>query len=82
MKRRRNKSQWQELIAEQSRSGMSQAEFCKAQSLSLATFQWRKKELRAQERKAAFTEVVVAESSPDVKAELVLPGGATFRLSW
>lgn len=41
-RQRRSTEQWAEIIAEQERSGLTAKEFCKGQSIGLASFyQWR-----------------------------------------
>lgn len=41
---RRSKSEWQQLIAEQAQSGLSQIAFCQAKGLGLASFQnWKRR---------------------------------------
>lgn len=49
--RRRSAGQWQELIAEQADSGLSQRAFCKHKRLSLSTFSLWKRRLAGSEPK-------------------------------
>jgi putative transposase len=44
---RRSPSEWQQLIDEQARSGLSQTVFCAARAVSAKSFQHRKRQLAA-----------------------------------
>jgi len=46
MARRRNKQQWQQLINDQQRSGLSQKAFCRQQGIAVATFGYWKRKLQ------------------------------------
>ncbi|WP_293647985.1 IS66 family insertion sequence element accessory protein TnpA [Thiolapillus sp.] len=47
MSRRRNKTEWQRLIDEQTTSGLSQKAFCQQVGIPLATFGYWKRKLQA-----------------------------------
>ncbi|WP_293885463.1 IS66 family insertion sequence element accessory protein TnpA [Thiolapillus sp.] len=48
MSRRRNKTEWQRLIDEQTTSGLSQKAFCQQVGIPLATFGYWKRKLQAE----------------------------------
>lgn len=80
--RRRREEEWKALIEEQARSGMSQAKFCEERGITVSSFQWRKRKLEQ-----PFLEVAVSPSEEKQEerkheAELELPGGVRFRMSW
>ena len=54
---RRSRDQWQQLIGEQADSGMTQAAFCQAHSLSLASFQNWKRRLVYEEPAESWVEL-------------------------
>ena len=79
--RRRSEEEWERLIEDQLRSGMSQKAFCKEREISLASFQWRKMKLKRKGN--PFVELEMPpESREEWKAELELPGGVKFRMNW
>lgn len=88
---RRSAKQWQELIEEQARSGLSQAAFCKQEQLALSTFANWKRRLSGKARVAACDEPesaaspwidlgAVTGSEPGWDIELDLGDGICLRL--
>ena len=60
---RRTKAQWQDLIAQQSSSGLSAAEFCRNLNLNTKYFSLRKKRLKNSTATTGFTRVVPTETA-------------------
>lgn len=77
---RRSEFEWESLIREQLTSGKSQKDFCRERGLSKASFQWRKMKLKR--KPEPFVAVEVSGEEQSWKAELELPGGVRFRMSW
>ena len=72
------RGRWERLLAEQSRSGLSVAEFCRRNDLAQASFyQWRKKLAEARSAQEAFVPVSITYTT-GVRVEL--PGGAVVCL--
>ncbi len=59
--KRRNKAQWQSLIQEFERSGLSQAKFCAQQGLNAKYFSLRRAKLKANAARGAFSEALPAQ---------------------
>ena len=81
---RRGQTFWEQAIFEQSRSGESQAEFCRARSLKLSTFAHWRGRLRAEEVEDGaldFVQVFPASPDPTVAshAEIHIPSGPVLR---
>jgi hypothetical protein len=79
---RRSREQWQRLIDEQARSGLSQATFCKAQALSVTTFQHWKRRLAGSAPQASWVDLgqLGLGSSNGWEIELDLGEGLRLRL--
>ncbi len=78
MTRSETRRRWQAVMAEQSRSGLSVAEFCRRNDVAQASFyQWRKKLAEAGAAQEAFVPVSITNTS-GVRVEL--PGGAVVCL--
>lgn len=88
---RRSAEQWQDLINEQARSGLSQADFCKREQVALSTFtNWKRRlsgkvgRTSAAERETATAPWIdlgaVSGSEPGWDIELDLGGGVCLRL--
>lgn len=80
----RSEEEWSRLIQEQSESGKSQEDFCKERGISKNSFKRSKTRLKKR-HESAFVAVTVPRAVPgstSSKAELELPGGVIFRLSW
>ncbi len=81
---------WRQLIEECSRSGLTQAEFCRQRGIKGATLSWWKRQLRQRgalagedcPAKAAdrFVEVRVPGPPAEPAYELVLRGGRSIRV--
>ena len=74
---RRSRKAWQHLVDEQARSGLSQAAFCAAHSLSVSTFQHWKRRLGTTAAQAAWVDLgqVGVPPSGAWKIELDLGSG-------
>jgi len=77
--RRRNRTEWESLIAEQEQSGLAQAAFCEQEGINQGTFKWWKKEI-AKSEKPYFELQVPAASKSEVK--VTLPCGTIFSFSY
>jgi hypothetical protein len=88
---RRSPEQWQELIDEQARSGLSQADFCEREQLALSTFtNWKRRlsgrigSTGSDEQASAPSPWIelgaVAGSTPGWDIELDLGDGICLRL--
>ena len=81
---RRSRSDWQQLIDEQARSGQSQRAFCAARALSAKSFQHWKRQLAATAAPAApWVELGALPERPVISAwelELALGDGVCLRL--
>lgn len=84
LRRRRTRSEWEELISKQDRSELSLRAFCERHDVALSTFEhWRRK---TQEPAPRFIEMTVEPASPgddhtncfDVEVEL--PHGIRIRV--
>ena len=72
---RRTPGQWQELIDEQSGSGLSQVAFCKRKRIALSSFaNWK--------RKLSVTSSARKESAPDPSAVIDLGSLGAERSGW
>lgn len=86
--KRLSKQQWQAIITEQQKSGMTQSDFCRSKGLGLATFyNWKRKlnsvENTATETSPQWVELpVVNQPSPQQAwdIELELPGNVILRM--
>lgn len=75
----RTLSQWQQIVDEQSSSGLSQERFCKDKSISYGTFQtWRRKLKKPAKPEHNFVEI--PRSSATETATLPLDQGLRVRL--
>jgi hypothetical protein len=79
---RRNRDQWRRLIDEQAGSAMTQAAFCRAKAISLASFQNWKRRLSAEEPGEPWFELGTLGSAQAARwdIELELGGGIWLRL--
>lgn len=78
MTRSATRQRWQELIAEQERSGLSIAEFCRHKGFTSASFYlWRKKLRETPQREELFVPLHVVGSSG---VEIEFPCGAVLRV--
>jgi hypothetical protein len=82
---RRSRSQWEELVEQQAASGLSPAEFCRREGLSLASFaRWRARCGEPNSGRTPFVEWSVPQIGSvglqPGEMELVLPGGVRLRL--
>ena len=83
---RYSREQWRDLIAEQERSGVTVAEFCRLKDVAEASFyQWRRK--LSSEQKAGQAKTPNSESpfvpvsiKGTTEVEIALPCGATLRV--
>ena len=71
------RKRWQDQVKRWRKSGLSQAEFCRRENLSLATFQYRKSAL---ERKAPPAEFVEIGNSASERCIELVVGTVTVRL--
>ena len=87
---RRTPEQWQQILDEQSRSGLSQERFCKDNTISYATFQtWRKKMTEPASTSKSFIEIprpITTEEQPlpldqGLRVRLELGAGVVLELS-
>ena len=81
-RKRRSRSEWQEIMKRFAKSGLSEATFCKREKLSRSRFGVWKRRLRKPATKSVpFVEVMSAEASPRSAGEfeLTLPGDVTLR---
>ena len=77
MKPAERRARWESLLRQQEESGQSVSAFCRAESLTEATFyQWRKR-LRNGDPATSLVPVTVVASSP---VEIDLPCGATIKV--
>ena len=83
---RRTSDQWQDLIEQQARSGLSIAEFCRKKHLSASSFHRWRRILRHKRQLPDFLEVqpscASVDSQPAWHLEVDLPGGGHLRLRW
>ena len=88
---RRSAEQWQDLINEQARSGLSQADFCEREQVALSTFtNWKRRlsgkvgPTSAAEQETATSPWIdlgaVSGKEPGWDIELDLGGGVCLRL--
>jgi hypothetical protein len=79
---RRSRDQWQQLISEQAASDMTQSAFCRARSLSLASFQNWKRRLAAETPAEPWVELGTLSQAggPGWDIELTLGDGICLRL--
>jgi hypothetical protein len=75
----RKRSQWQQRVAEQERSGLSVRRYCEQQGLRESALYWWRKRLRTQEP-VRFALVDRTSVSSDTGLELVLAGGERLRI--
>lgn len=85
--KRMTKEQWQSLISEQQKAGMTQSEFCRSKGLSLATFHNWKRKINTVETPATEAPQWIelpADRLPATQQtwdiELELPGNITLRM--
>lgn len=81
---RRSEEGWDQIFSEQAESGNSQAGFCRERGISPASFYWHSKK-RRERSQSQFVELSVTEEPKERgehRAELELPGGVIFRMSW
>lgn len=83
---RRSAAEWRQLIDRQRDSGQSQASFCRAQGVSLGTFQHWKRRLRDDATSpgaSPWLELPLGLKQPEGRweIELELGGGVCLRLS-
>ncbi len=83
MTREENRQHWLTLLQQQADSGQSQAEFCQQRQIKIATFQYWRKRLRAQDagtsNRVLPVHVVSEQVSEPEYLILTLPNGATLR---
>lgn len=88
---------WQGILAEWSRSGLNQAEFCRRRDIPVGNFRWWKRQLssetsavrdssrrlrkRSRGSRNSFVEVRMTDPIPRLGYEVVLSGGRVLRLS-
>lgn len=82
---RRSREDWRRLVSEQTESGLTQAAFCKANGLSVASLQyWKRKLADSSETMPSAPWVdlgtLAAAASPDWEIELQLGEGICIRL--
>ena len=79
---RRTPAQWQELLEEQSRSGLRQAAFCASRGISLGSFQNAKRRLGAETAVDSWLEVgaLTERRASGWDIELELGDGLCLRL--
>ena len=81
MTREENRQHWLTLLQQQANSGQSQTEFCQQHQIKIATFQYWRKRLRAQDTDNRVLPVQLV-SEPVGESDyliLTLPNGATLR---
>ena len=96
MHKRRNRTEWQRLVEEQSAGGLTQKAFCEQAGISRSSFGYWKRKLRAEvasrsaepasARAVSLDDWIelpapVSASSPGWRIELDLGGGLCLRLS-
>jgi hypothetical protein len=81
MTREENRQHWLTLLQQQADSGQSQAEFCQQRQIKIATFQYWRKRLRAQDtdNRVLPVHIVSEHASEPEHLILTLPNGATLR---
>jgi hypothetical protein len=78
---RRTRSDWQALIREFERSGISRQRFCADASISVSTFDYWRRKLRDEDTAAAgFIELPSISGRSDWDVELDLGGSVVLRL--
>lgn len=71
---RHSREFWQQMVAEQSTSGLSQRAFCEQHDLALSTFQWWRRRLKSRGPSAEPMKVKAATKAPDfVEIQLSQP---------
>ena len=68
----KDQSKWERIVKRWRESGLSQAAFCRQESIALSTFQYRKALLAKGDKKERFVEV---GSEPSDSIEVVFPNG-------
>lgn len=87
---------WRDIITEWSRSGLSQAEYCRRKDIQIGNFRWWKRRLsteastdgppvrrprkRPRDSRDSFVEVRMADANPRQGYEVVLSNGRVLRL--
>ena len=87
---------WRGILAEWSRSGLSQAEYCRRRDIPVGNFRWWKRQLSAEtssggvpargprkhprDSRNSFVEIRMTDPSPRMGYEVVLSGGRILRL--
>jgi transposase len=81
--REANRQEWAERLARFDSSGMTVLDFCRAESIASQSFYYWKRKLAApaEAPSALLPDFLPVRLAPSAPVELILPGGATLRLS-
>ncbi len=82
MKTRRSQSQWQELVEAHSNSELSQKAFCEQQGISIASFGYWKRKLKAKSRHVSPADQAPDASDAWIELPLAVQPGGNKGSTW